>query len=125
MSQKDRLKEIFETIIDSNLRFEGSIKNIDFYGTFCKAAAKDHLYKVSSNNLCMFNIDFEGDEAVLFIFALPINQQDDSPNQKSVSERVMDIVSDLEETFITIDYLKTYEVKEEKFVYIVGVKRIK
>jgi hypothetical protein len=125
MGQKERLKEIFETIIDSNLRYEGSIKNIDFYGTFCKAAAKDHLYKVNSNNICMFNLTYEGDESVLFIFALPITPNEDSQNQKSVSERVMEIVSDLEETFITIDYLKTYEVKEEKFVYMVCIKRVK
>jgi len=125
MSQKQKLKEIFDTIIDSNLRFEGSVKSIDFYGTFCKAAAKEQLYKMSGNNLCMFNFDYEGHESILIIFAVPINQQEDSPNQKSVSERVMEIVSTLEETFITIDYLKTYEVKEEKFVYIVAIKQAK
>jgi hypothetical protein len=125
MGQKERLKEIFETIIESNLRFEGSIKNIDFYGTFCKAAAKDHLYKLNSNNVCMFNLTYDGDESVLFIFALPITPNEDSQNQKGISERVMEVVNDLEVTFIVIDYLKTYEVKEEKFVYVVAIKRIK
>lgn len=125
MSQKDKLRELFETVIDSNLRFEGSLKNIDFYGMFCKAAAKDQLFKFGGNNLCMFNCEYQGNEGVLFIFALPINLQEDSPNQKSISERVMEIVSDLEETFIVLDYLKSYEVKEDKYVYLVVVKNIK
>lgn len=125
MSYKDKLKELFEIVVDSNLRFEGSLKNIDFYGMFCKAAAKDHLYKLGGNNLCMFNCEYEGNEGVLFIFALPINLQEDSPNQKAISERVMDIVSTLEETFIVLNYLKSYEVKEDKYVYLVAIKNIK
>jgi hypothetical protein len=65
---KDRLKEIFETTLDSGIKYDGKIKNIDYYSLFCKAASEEKLYKLMGNNLCMFNCKLEEKDAVMMIF---------------------------------------------------------
>lgn len=119
----DKLKEVFETTIEGGLRYEGSIKKINYYNLFCKAAAEDQLYKVYSNNFCMFNCYYNQEESILMIFTVPINSGEDS-GIKHVAEEVMKIVKKLENCFITLDYLNANEVSEDKFIYIIAVKRI-
>ena len=43
---------------------------------------------------------------------------------KHIVERVMKIVELLENVFITLDYMNSKEVKEEKFVYLISVKKL-
>src|SRR4030043_43334 len=105
MNVKDRLKEIFELTVESGIPYEGSLDQIDFYNLFCKAAAKEKLYKLLGNNLCMFNYNYNNRDAVMLVFYIPINSED--TGAKNVAERVMDIVENIEECFITLDYLKS------------------
>jgi len=75
------------------------------------------------NNLCMFNCSMEGEDAVMMIFSIPINSKDSGA--KNVAERVMEVIGGVEECFITLDHVKSEEVKEDKFVYVTAVKKIK
>lgn len=118
--QLDRLKEIFENTVESGLKYDGKYENIEYYNLFCKAAAKEKLYKIVGNNLCMFNCSYENKDAVLMIFYIPINSNDSGA--KNVAERVMEVVEIIEEGFITIDFMRSEEVKEDKFVYVSCVK---
>jgi hypothetical protein len=120
---RERLKEIFENTIDIGIRYEGLVETPDYYTLFCKAASKDHLYKLMGNNLCMFNCSYDGDEAVMMIFSIPINSQDSGA--KNVAERVMEVIAGIEKCFITLDHVKSEEVKEDKFVYVTAIKKIK
>jgi hypothetical protein len=106
---KDRLKEIFETTLDSGIKYDGKIKNIDYYSLFCKAASEEKLYKLMGNNLCMFNCKLEEKDAVMMIFFIPINTED--TGAKNVAERVMEVVTQVEHTFVTLDYFKSEESK--------------
>ena len=54
-----RMKEIFETTVETGIKYEGALENPDYYGLFCKAAANDQLYKLMGNNVCMFNCELE------------------------------------------------------------------
>lgn len=119
----ERLKDIFESIVESDLKYCGDLKRLDYYNLFCKAAAKDNLYKLNGNNLCMFNYKINEHDAILMIFSIPINLPEDS-GAKNVAERVMEIVTLLENCFITLDYLKSEEIKEDKYIYIVAGKKI-
>lgn len=119
----ERLKDIFETAIESDGKYCGDFNRLDYYSLFCKAAANDNLYKLNGNNLCMFNCKIEDQESMLMIFSIPINLPEES-GAKNVAERVMEIVVMLEKCFITLDYLKSEEVKEDKFIYIVAGKKI-
>lgn len=120
---QDKLKEVFELTIDSGINFEGNLEEIDYYNLFCKAASKDKLYKVMGNNVCMFNCELDHDDAVLMIFFLPINSEESGA--KNIAERVMEVVEQIELCFISIDYLKSEEVKEDKFIYVSAVKKVK
>lgn len=118
-----KMKEIFDATIEEGILFQGNIETLDYYGMFCKAASKDQLFKLMNNNLCMFKTKWDGKDAVLMIYSIPINTNEES-GAKSVAERVMDFVSNAEKTFTSIDYLTTTEVPEDKFIYIVGIKTI-
>jgi hypothetical protein len=123
MSQvKERLKEIFDSTIDSGLKYEGSYKSPEYYNLFCKAAANQQLYKVMGNNLCMFNYSYEDVDSVMILFSIPINSNESGA--KNIAERVMEIIEEVEECFVTTDYVKSEEVKEDKFVYITVIKKV-
>jgi len=120
--QKDRLKEIFENTVESGIKYDGSYERIEYYNLFCKAAAQEKLYKMMGNNLCMFNCCYEKSDAVMMIFYIPINSNDSGA--KNVAERVMEVVEGVEDCFVTLDYIKSEEVKEDKFIYVTAIKKI-
>jgi hypothetical protein len=120
--QLDRLKEIFENTVESGLTYDGKFENIEYYNLFCKAAAQEKLYKIVGNNLCMFNCSYEKTDSVLMVFYIPINSNDSGA--KNVAERVMEVVAIIEECFVTIDFMRSEEVKEDKFVYVSCVKKL-
>lgn len=117
----NKLKEHFENTMESGLSFDGNVKSLEYYNLFCKAAANNQLYKIFSNNLCMFNCSYNNFDSILMIFSIPINMETSS---KNIAERVMEIVDLLEKSFITLDFLKSEEIQEDKVVYITCVKKI-
>ena len=119
---QEKLREIFDNTIESGIKHDGSYENPEYYNLFCKAAASDQLYKLMNNNLCMFNCKVEESDAILMIFSMPINPEESGA--KNIAERVMRIVGEVEECFTTLDFVKSEEVKEDKFVYIVAVKKV-
>jgi len=118
---KIKLKEIFENTVESGIQTDINIDSIDYYSLFCKAAARDGLYKLMNNNLCMFKTIWNGNPSVLIIYSIPINTNEES-GAKSVAERVMDFVSNIEKTFIKLEHLTCTEVPEDKFIYILVIK---
>ena len=119
---KERLKEIFETTVESGLKYEGSHKNPEYYNLFCKAAANQQLYKIAGNNVCMFNCSYNNVDSVMMLFSIPINSNDSGA--KNIAERVMEVVADIENCFITTDFVKSEEVREDKFVYVTVLKKV-
>lgn len=120
---REKLKDIFESTLEEGLKYSGSLSDIDYYGLFCKSAAKDQLYKIDSNNFCSYSYLYEGSDAVMLIFAIPINTEEESVGGKYIAERVMDIVKKVEDCFVTLDYVNSREVGEDKFVYVTVVKK--
>lgn len=120
---KEKLTEVFENTIESGELYDGPYDNPDYYNLVCKAAAKDRLYKLMNNNLCMFNCKHKDKDAVIMIFSIPINSGESGA--KNIAERVMRVITEIEECFITLDFVKSEEVKEDKFIYIIAVKRVK
>ena len=39
--QNDRLKEIFESTVESGIKYDGSYESIKYYNLFCKAASQE------------------------------------------------------------------------------------
>lgn len=120
---QDKLKEIFDNTVDSGIKYDGTHISPEYYTLFCKAAASDQLFKLMNNNLCMFNCKYDDADAIMMIFSIPINAQESGA--KNIAERVMRVLGEIEECFTTLDFVKSEEVKEEKFVYIVAVKKLR
>lgn len=117
---QEKLKEVFESVMESDFKYTGSVENINYIDLFYKAASKRNLFKLMGNDVCMFTCEYEGKESVLIVFYIPINSEE--TGAKNVAERVMQIVEEVECCFVTLDYLKSEEIKEDKFVYVVAVK---
>ena len=119
----ERLKEIFENTVESGIRYEGSPENPEYFSLSCKAAANEKLFRLMGNNIFMFNCEYKEKDAVMIIFSIPINTSEES-GAKSVAERVMQIVEETEKCFVTLDSIKSEEVKEDKFVYVTAIKTL-
>ena len=121
--QQERILDLFENTIQSGVKYESPLKDLDFYKLFYKAGADDNLHNLMGCNLCMFNYDFNGEDAVLICFGVPMNMSE-GQGMKNVSEKVMSIIEILENLFIRIDSLTTKTNKLERFVYITAIKKI-
>lgn len=119
-----KMKDIVDATKDSEMKYEENVcTGLDYYNLFCKAASKDQMYRVSGNNVCAFNCEFNNKDAVLLIFSIPINTPEET-GAKNVAERVMDIIEKLESCFVSLDYTQSEEVKEDKFIYITVIKTL-
>jgi len=119
----ERLKEIFESTVESGIIYDGSVEKPEYYNLFCKAAANDQLYKLMGNNLCMFNCQIDGKDVVMMLFSIPINSSEEA-GAKNVAERVMEVVEHTEDCFVVLDDVRTEQVQEDKFVYITVLKTV-
>ena len=117
-----KLKEVFETTVEGSIEYDGGLNHIDYYKLFCKAASQEKLYKLMGTDLCMFNYKHEDKDSVLIVFFIPITSED--YGAKNVAERVMQIVKETEECFVTLDYVRSEEIKEDKFIYVIAIKYI-
>jgi hypothetical protein len=120
---KDKLKEVFEATIESGIKYDGSIDKPDYFALFCKASAENQMFKIMGNNVCMFNCKVNEKDSVMMIFSIPINTPEES-GSKNVAERVMEVVRETENCFVTLDDLRSEEVKEDKFVYVTAIKKL-
>jgi len=119
---EQKFREVFEgTLEDVDLQYTGNLKNIDYFGLFLKAGAQDKLFKFLGLNTCMFNYIHEKQDSVMIIFSIP-NGEDSST--KYVADKVMDIVELCESVFVTTDYIKSKEIKDDKFIYVSIIKKL-
>ena len=116
---RKRIKDIFSSTSEDGVKWSGSLDNLDYYSLICRAASNNVLFNLDKNNVCMFKYSYDDKDAILMLFSVPINLENEN---KHITERVMEIIQILEENFITLDYLETKELKEEKFQYITAVK---
>jgi hypothetical protein len=118
----EKLKEIYEATIENGLKYEGNHKSIDYFNLSCKATKEDNVFSILGNRVCMFNYSFDSIDSVMMLFSIPINSKE--VGAKNIAERVMEVIAIVEECFITTDFVKSEELKEDKFVYITIVKKV-
>ena len=79
------------------------------------------MYKFLGLNLCIYNYVYEDQEYILIIFSIPNGEESST---KDVADKVMDIVELAEHLFITLDYIESTEIKDDKFIYTTIVKKL-
>ena len=118
---RDKMISVYEDTIESDeLRYYGSITNIDYFSLFCKATARDKLFKFLGVNVCMYNYLYDGDDAVLILYSIPLSTDSST---KQVADRVMEVIEFMELCFVTLDHMSSVELKDEKFVYVTVIKK--
>ena len=126
MGQKklqERMAELYERTIESdNLKYDGGLSDIDYFGLFCKTTSQDKLFRMLGCNLCMFNYIYEDDDSVLFLFSIA-NGVD--TGTKQIADKIMEIITLMEKCFVVLDHVDTLDVKDDKFVYVTIVKKIR
>jgi hypothetical protein len=122
-TRREKLKEIFEQTVESALQIGDNLDDLNYYSLRCRAANDDRLFKMYGSELCTFNGKYLNEDAIIMLFAIPINSSEET-GARNVAERVMEVITESEKCLVTLDYVKTDEVKEEKFVYVLIVKRI-
>ncbi len=118
---KVRLKQFFESTIDSGIKYFGNINEIDYYTLLCQSTANNTMYKIIDCNLLMFNYQYNNKDSVLMIFSIPLLNNEN----KHISEKIMDVLKLIEDCFITIDHMDLKNSKEDKFYYLTVVKNLK
>ncbi len=119
----DKLKDIFESIIDSDIKYSGLIKDIDYFSLFCKAHEKNNIHKILNFDTCMFNYTYKNTPSILMLFSINV---DNKYGVKYISENVMELINILEKTFIKLEHVSTDEVKfdDHKFIYVSVIKNL-
>jgi hypothetical protein len=120
---EEKILDIVRKTMDNDeLKYDKGLNNLDFYSLLCMSASKDSLFSLCGANVCMFKYSYNNNESVLILFSIPIITDSIDGKSKHITERIIDTVQLLENTFVTLDYLNVKEVKEEKFVYLVAIK---
>ena len=97
------------------------ISMIDPLKVYFKASQMNCIHRVLGYNMVMMNTKFEDKKAIILMFMIPINKD---TGYKTMAEQVMQIVEIIEKNFITVDYIRSVEAKEEKHVYITIFKNV-
>lgn len=119
---KKKLKEAFDEILASDLRYTKQIQDID-YTVLVKAMSSGKIWKILGCETTMFNYSFDGCPSILIIFSYYPKEKEDT-GSKHISEKTIDIIDLLQEAFVLIDYADIIEAKAEPYKYIVAVKKI-
>ena len=113
--------EIYQKTRDDhkNLRYDNDLDVINHYNAIMTAGMERHIFKMMGCNMCMLNCTYKEKESALMIFSVPINEETGS---KAIADRVMEIVENIEDCFITVEYITSVENKDDNFVYVTAIK---
>jgi len=120
---KGKLLSMFKKASESNDLLETPLDKINCYKLLCDEKVKF----IENIHVVMFKYIYEGQDSVLMFFALPINLNKESKNidsVKHISERIIDLIEDIEHELVTIDFMDLREEKKDKMVYIIAIKKI-
>lgn len=124
----EKLKEWFENTVESEIKYDGKFNNMEYFSLICKAGTQNILHTLMGTDVCMFNCTYEGEDAVMILFYITTSSKEIDVKDigtKDIADRVIEIISGLEQAFVTLDYVMSEEVKEDKRVYVTAIKKIK
>jgi len=112
----EKYKKILSKTLLSGVTYDGDIEKIDYFQLLC--AAGDNIHNIDINQVCMFKCQYKNKECILGLVAIPIYRQ---KQPKYMSDRIIDVIKDIEESFDKIEYMHNQEVEIEKFSYLTFV----
>jgi hypothetical protein len=116
-----KLKEVFDETIESEVKCNTPIEQIDYSKLFVKAGENNTLFTFFGYDLYTFNYTYKDKDCILMIFRMPINSIEFT--SKGIAEKIMDLVNIIENCFVITQYLRVSE-KEDKFIYLTVIKEV-
>lgn len=118
---ENKLKKVFNETIEGDREHKGNLKHLPCSDLIESSISTQKNYRYKTNNLCMLKYKFCNRDAVLMVFAIPIKSREDNRN---VNERFFEVLGDVEQAFVTLDYRRLKEFEEDKYMYFICVKVI-
>jgi len=118
---ENKLRKIFKETVDDGNEYKGSLKHLPCSDLIISAINTRKNYRYETNNLCMLKYRFCNHNAILMIFAIPIKSSED---ERNVNERFFDVLRDVEQAFVTLDYRQLKDFEEDKYMYFICIKVI-
>lgn len=112
------LKQYYKEALLNGEYLNYKLNMIDYYNVLFKAIKLNKLYNILDSELCLFKYKKDDEDSVFMIFSIPTQSNSCEKVQKHLSEKVMNIIKILEDTFITIKYMNLKEIKEDKRTYL-------
>ena len=126
VEQKDRLRGFFNDTINSSRALSDNINTIDYFLALCKAEEEKKGFVMLNCNSCMFKYKYKDEDSIIIIFQIPSPSNPDSKEDtRHISQKVMELLKISEDCFINLDYTDLKEVKEDKFHYLIIIKKLK
>ncbi len=119
MILENKLKTCFKQIAKNGYEYNCNLKKIDYFQAMMLAIDNKQMFKYNSNNVYFFRHCYDNTDSVLMIFAIPMESND----PKSLSERIFDVLKDIQYTFITLDYRNLKN--DQQFTFMTVVKKVK
>lgn len=119
---QQRLTELFEQTEGEGEKYDGIFTDLNYFNLVSRAAANNALYEIDNNNVCMYKCKYEDYDSIMMIFSIPMNK--DIKGGAHITERIMDVIKNVEDCFVTTSYMNSLEVKDDKFVYVTIIKKI-
>jgi len=116
---KQRVLDLYEKTLENgyDLSDNFDIDNIDFYNLYSKAMQYDCAVSFDNDNLFFINHKQNGTSGIIIIYM--VNNLD---TNKKLSEKIMNLVSILEDLFISLDQTKI--ITENSATYLVIYKNL-
>lgn len=112
------LKQYYREALLNGEYLNYKLNMIDYYNVLFKAIKLNKLYNILDSELCLFKYKKDDEDSVFMIFSIPTQSNSCEKVQKYLSEKIMNIIKILEDTFITIKYMNLKEIKEDKRTYL-------
>lgn len=119
MITENKLKSCFKQVAKNGHTYQCNLKKIDYFQAMMLATDKNQNLQYGSNNVYLFKHRYNNNNCVLMIFAIPVESED----PKNLSERIFDVLKDIECVFVTLDYRNLKE--EKQYAFLTVVKKIK
>lgn len=123
----DRLRDYFNLTLKETEHLDTELDKAD-YGLLCKRYKDKKILSMFGCFFALFRYLYQDEESVLILFAIPFqsNQEfKDDEDKRHNSVKVLDIIKLVEDCFTTVDYMQMKDVKEDKYSYLVIIKKIK
>jgi len=119
-----KFKRIFNETIENGPDYNGSLKKMDFFKMTFLHETEGSIHSHRDGNISMYRYKYLEHDSVLMVFSIPLHPdlKNSNADRRHINDRVMSIMRECENSFITLDYRSLEKVNA--MMYLVCIKKI-